>query len=57
MEHVTAVGASMFGWPVWPQAYNEFHVADRTTWVRDRLAKVDYNPVGVPEGGPTSRFV
>ena len=40
MEHVTAVGASMFGCPVWPQAYYEFHVADRTTWVRDRLAEV-----------------
>ncbi len=58
MECVTAVGASVFGCPVWPQAYIEFaQTADRATWVHERLAEVDYNPVGVPEGGPTSRFV
>ena len=58
MERVTAVGASMFRRPVWTQAYNKFiQAADRATWVRERLAEVDYNPVGVPEGGPTSRFV
>ena len=55
---MTAVGASVFGRPVWPQAYNAFiQAADRATWVRERLAEVDYDPVGVPEGGPTSRFV
>ena len=36
MEHVTAVGASVFGHPVWPQVYTEFiHVADYAMWVRD----------------------
>ncbi len=58
MECVTAVGASMFGHPVWPQAYNEFvHAVDRATWVHNWLDEVDYNPVGVPEGGPALRFV
>ena len=52
------MGASVFGRPIWPQAYNEFiQAADRATWVRERLAEVDYDPVGVPEGGPASRFV
>ncbi len=58
MERVAAVGASVFGRPVWPQVYNEFiQAADRATWVQERLAEVDYNPVGVPEGGPASRFI
>ena len=58
MERVAAVGASVFGRPVWPQAYNEFiQAANRAMWVRERLAEVDYDPVGVPEGGPASRFV
>ena len=58
MERVAAVGASVFGRPVWPQAYNVFvHAANRAMWVRERLAEVDYDPVGVPEGGPASRFV
>ena len=58
MERVAAVGASVFGHPIWPQAYNEFiQAADRDTWVRERLAEVDYNPVGVPEGGPALRFI
>ncbi len=57
MEHDTAVGASMFGRPVWPQAYTEFiHAADHATWVRDWLAEVDYNLVSVPEGGPASNL-
>ena len=58
MECVTAVGTNVFGHPVWPQAYIKFiQAADQAMWVRERLAEVDYNPVGVPEGGPTSRFV
>ena len=58
MERVVAVGASVFGRPVWPQVYNAFiQAADRATWVRERLAEVDYDPVGVPEGGPAARFV
>ncbi len=58
VERVTAVGTSVFGCPVWPQAYNEFiQVADRATWVRERLAEVNYDPVGVPEGGPAAGFV
>ncbi len=58
MERVAAVGASMFGCPVWPQAYNEFiQAADWAMWVRKRLAEVNYNPVGVPEGGPALRFI
>ena len=58
VERVAAVGASVFGRPVWPQAYNAFiQAADRATWVRERLAEVDYDPVGVPEGGPAARFI
>ncbi len=58
MERVAAVGASVFGRPVWPQAYNKFiQAADWAPWVRERLAEVDYDPIGVPEGGPASRFV
>ena len=58
MECVAALGASVFGRPVWPQAYNEFiQAADRATWVHERLAEVNYDPVGVPEGGPALRFV
>ena len=58
MERVTAVGASVLGCPIWPQVYNEFiQAADRATWVCERLAEVDYDPAGVPEGGPAVRFV
>ena len=58
MKCVTAVGASVFGRPVWPQAYTEFmHAVDCATWVRDWLAEVDYDQVGVPEGGPALKFV
>ncbi len=58
MERVAAVGTSVFRRPVWPQAYNAFiQAADRATWVREQLAEVNYDPVGVPEGGPASRFV
>ena len=58
MERVAAVGASVFGHPVWPQAYNAFiQAADRASWVREKLAEVDYDPVGVPEGGPAAGFV
>ena len=58
MDRVTVVGASVFGRPVWPLAYNEFiQAADWATWVRERLAEADYDPVGVPEGGPALRFI
>ena len=58
VECITAVGASVFGHPVWPRAYNDFiHAADRATWVCNRLAEVNYDPVGVPEGGPALNFV
>ena len=58
VECVTAVGASMFGHLVWPQVYNDFiNAADHATWVQERLADVDYDLDGVPEGGPTSNFV
>ena len=58
VECMTAVGASMLGCAVWPQAYNDFvHAADCATWVRDWLAEVDYDQVGVPEGGPALKFV
>ena len=58
VERVNAVGASVFGHPMWPQAYNEFvHAVDCAMWVHDRLAEVNYNQVGVPEGGPASIFV
>ena len=55
---MTAVGASMFGHPVWPQAYNDFvHAADHATWVCEPMTEVDYDLVGVPEGGPAANFV
>ena len=53
VECVAAVGASML-----PQAYNDFfHSADRATWVRERMTEVDYDLVGVPEGGPALNSV
>ena len=49
---ITAVGASMFGRPVWPSAYHDFvHAMDRVAWVRDRLMRADFELVAVPEGG------
>ena len=51
---VTAVGASVFGRPVWPSAFHDFvHAIDRGAWVRERLARVDFELVGVSEGGPS----
>ena len=58
VEHVTTVGARVFGCPVWPQAYNDFvHTVDRVAWVCNRLAQVDYDPIDVPEGSSASNFV
>ena len=58
VEHVTAVGASVFGCPVWPQVYNDFvHAVDLAAWVHNRLAQVNYDLIGVPEGGSASNFV
>ena len=50
---ITAVGASVFGRPVWPGAFHDFvHAMDREAWVRERLQRVDFELVGVSEGGP-----
>ena len=49
---ITAVGASVFGRPVWPSAYHDFvHAIDRVAWVRDRLMRADFELVAVPEDG------
>ncbi len=51
---ITAVGASVFGRPVWPSAFHDFvHAIDREAWVRERLTRVDFELVGVSEGGPS----
>ena len=51
---ITAVGASVFGRPVWPSAFHDFvHAIDREAWVRERLTQVDFKLVGVLEGGPS----
>ena len=58
VERVTAVGASVFGYPVWPQAYNDFvHVVDCAAWVHERLAQADFDPIGVTESSLASQFV
>ncbi len=37
---VTAVGASVLGRPVWPQAYHDFvRAVDREVWVWERLGE------------------
>ena len=51
---ITAVGASVFGRPVWPSGFHDFvHATDRGAWVRERLTRVDFELVGVLEGGPS----
>ena len=51
---ITAVGASVFGRPVWPRAFHDFvHAIDRAAWVCERLTRVDFELVGVSEGGPS----
>ena len=51
---VTAVGASVFGRPVWPSAFHDFvHAIDRREWVRERMTRVDFDLVGVSEEGPS----
>ena len=51
---ITAVGASVFGRPVWPSAFHDFvYAIDRGVWVRERLVQVDFELVGVSEGGPS----
>ena len=50
---ITAVGASVFGRPVWPRAFHDFvHAVDCEVWVCERLTWVDFELVGVSEGGP-----
>ena len=52
---VTAVGASVFGRPVWPSAFHDFvHAMDRREWVRERMTWVNFDLVGVSEGGALS---
>ena len=58
MKRLTAVGASVFGHPVWPQAYGDFvGAADCAAWICNRQAQVDFDPIGVPEGSPAFDFV
>ena len=58
VERVTAVGASVFGRPVWPRAYHDFvRAVDREVWVRERLVEADFKTIGVAEGSPALAFV
>ena len=49
---------SAFGQPAWPKALCALlEAADCSTWVSQRLAKVDFEPNNVPEVSPASTFV
>lgn len=55
---VTAVGATVFGHPVWPRALYDFvRVVDRDGWVCERLGVADFEIVGMPEGSTAAMFV
>ena len=58
VEGATAVGASVFGRPVWPHAYHDnVCVVNHEVWVRERLVEAKFETIGVPEGSPASAFV
>ena len=49
---------SVFGQPVWPQVLCVLlKVADCSAWVSQRLAEVDFELNGVPEGNPALTIV
>ena len=58
VEGVTAVGASVFGRPVWPGAYHDFvHAVDREVWVWGRLVEANFKRMDMPKGSLASAFV
>ena len=58
VEGMTAVGASVFGHPMWPHAYYDFVCAvDHEVWIQERLVQADFKTIGVSEGSPAMAFV